>query len=72
MKKLTFFNVNFQNSRCNILQNTSMSNFVILKRRPFEYKVKFEKKNVFLFRSEIGTFDIYFKRLYEESFEDLQ
>ena len=48
MKKLTFFNVNFQNSRCNILQNTSMSNFVILKRRPFEYKVKFEeKKSVF-------------------------
>ena len=73
MKKLSFFNVNFQNSRCNILQNTSMSNFVILKRRPFEYKVKFEeKKKRLLFRSEIGTFDIYFKRLYEESFEDLQ
>ena len=50
-----------------------MSNFVILKRRPFEYKVKFEeKKKRLLFRSEIGTFDICFKRLYEESFEDLQ
>ena len=37
----------------------------------FEYKVKFEKR-FRLLRSEIGIFDIYFKRLYEESFEDLK
>ena len=30
------------------------------------------KKRLLLFRSEIGLFDISFKRLYEESFEDLQ
>ena len=48
-----------------------MSSLVILKWRPFEYKAKFEKRSV-LFRSEIGTFGIFFKRLQEESFEDLQ
>ena len=48
-----------------------MSNFVILKWQPFEYKVKFEKR-LLLFRSEIGIFDIFFKRLYEKRFEDLQ
>ena len=31
-------------SRCSVLQNTRMSNLVILKRRPFEYKIKFLKK----------------------------
>ena len=30
------------------------------------------KKRPLLFRSEIGLFDISFKRLYGESFEDLQ
>ena len=29
-------------------------------------------KKPLLFRSEIGIFDIFFKKLYEESFEDLQ
>ena len=48
-----------------------MSNLVILKLRPFKYKAKFEKSPL-LFRSEIGIFDIFFKKLYEESFEDLQ
>ena len=48
-----------------------MSNLVILNWLPFEYKAKFEKKSL-LFRSEIDIFDIYFKRLYEKSFDDLQ
>ena len=48
-----------------------MSNLVTLKLRAFEYKVEFAKR-LLLFRSEIGIFDIFFKRLYEESFEDLQ
>ena len=48
-----------------------MSNLVILKWWPFEYKLKFEKKPL-LFRSDVDIFDIFFKRLYEESFEDLQ
>ena len=48
-----------------------MSNLVILKWRPFEYKKKLEKRPL-LFRSEIGIFEISFKRLSEESFEDLQ
>ena len=53
-----------------ILQNTRMSNLVILKPRHSEHKTKFEKKN--FFRSEIGIFDIFFKRLCKESFEDLE
>ena len=42
-----------------------------LKWRSFEYKSKIEKK-VYLFRSGIGIFEIFFKSLYEESFDDLQ
>ena len=30
-------------SKCSILQNIRISNFVILKRQPFEYEAKFEK-----------------------------
>ena len=45
------------------LQNTSMSNFVILKWCPFEYKAKFEKE--VRTKSEVGIFGIFFKRLYE-------
>ena len=48
-----------------------MSNLVILKWRPLEYKAKL-KETFLLFRSKIGIFDIFFKRLYEEGFEDLQ
>ena len=33
-----------------------MSNLVMLKWRPFEYKAKFSKR-LFLFRSKIGIFD---------------
>ena len=47
-----------------------MSNYVTLKRRPFEYNAKFEKRP--LIRSEIGIFDIFFKRLCKERFENLQ
>ena len=39
--------------------------------RHFEYKAKFEKRSP-LFRSKIGPFDIYFERLCEEIFEDLE
>ena len=53
-----------------LLQNVSMPNLVILKWRLFEYKAKFEKKPLLL-RSEIGIFEIFFKRLHEKSFEDL-
>ena len=49
-----------------------MSNLVIRNWWSFEYKAKFAKQMPLLFRSEIGIFDIFFKRLYEESFEDLQ
>ena len=48
-----------------------MSNLAILKWWPFEYKTKFEK-NAFLFRSAIGSLEVFFKRLYEERFEDVQ
>ena len=48
-----------------------MLNLVILKWRTFEYKVKFRKRSL-LFRSEIDIFDVFFKRMYKESFEDLQ
>ena len=42
MTKLSFFSSNFKKliSRCSISQEIKMSNFVILKWRPFEYKVK--------------------------------
>ena len=53
------------------LQNVRMSNLVILKWWHFEYKTKFEKKRL-LFRSKIVIFDIFFKRLCEESFGDLE
>ena len=39
-----------------------MSNLVILNWQPFEYKAKFEKRPL-SFRSEIGIFDIFFKRV---------
>ena len=48
-----------------------MSNLVILKWRPFEYNPKFENRPL-LFRSEIDIFEIFLKRLYKESLEDLQ
>ena len=44
---------------------------VILKWRSKEYNSKFEKKPL-LFSSEFSTFDIFFERLHEEVFEDLQ
>ena len=44
---------------------------VIVKWWPFEYKAKSGKSSL-SFRSEIGVFDMLFKRLYGESFEDLQ
>ena len=42
VKKFILFQLKFQKfiSRCNILQKIRMSNFVILKWRSFEYKVK--------------------------------
>ena len=72
MKKL-IFNINFQNSFQDAvctLQNIRTSNVVLLKWRPFQYKPKFEKMSL-LFRSKIGIFDISFKRLYKDSYEDL-
>ena len=44
---------------------------VILKWQSKEYNSKFAKRPL-LFRSEISTFDIFFERLHEEIFEDLQ
>ena len=71
--KTIIFNINFHNSfqgaAC-LLQDIRMSNLVKLKWWPFEYKAKFEKRSQC--RSEIGIFDIFYKRLYEDSFEDLQ
>ena len=60
MKKLSFFSSNFKKSisRCSILQKIRMSNFVILKWRPFEYKVKSWKICPFLglfFRNKKNT-----------------
>ena len=58
-------------SRSSILQNITILNLVTLNLRPFEYKAKFGKRPI-LFRFKIGIFDIFFERLYKESFEDLQ
>ena len=54
-----------------MLQNIRMLSFVILKLQPFEYKEKLGKSSL-LFRSEKRIFDIFFKRLSEDSFQDLQ
>ena len=45
---------------------------MILKWRHFEDKAKIDKNGLFSFRSKIGTFDIFLKRLYKERFEDLE
>ena len=47
-----------------------MSKLLTLKWRHFEYKAKFEKR--LLFKSKIGIFDRIFKKLGEETFEDLE
>ena len=49
MKKLLFFNTNFQHLFQDVvlLQNIRLSNLVILNWRPFEYRTKFEKKCLF-------------------------
>ena len=61
-------------SRCGILRNMRMSKLVILTWRHFEYKAKLKKRKNLktLFRSKIGIFYIFFKRLYKESFQDLK
>ena len=56
-------------SRCSRLQNIKMSKLVILKSKNIRENLK---KRPLLFRSEIGIFDMFFKRLHEVSFEDLQ
>ena len=45
MKKLSFFSSNFKNpfSICSIVQKITRSNLVMLKWRPFEYKLKVQK-----------------------------
>ena len=48
MKKLSFFDVNLQNSFQDVvLQNIRTSNLVTLKWRHFEHKAKFEKNGLF-------------------------
>ena len=49
-----------------------MSKRFVLKWQPLEYKATYEKKKRPLFRLEIGIFDIFFRRLQKESFENLQ
>ena len=72
MKKLSFLNANFQiHFKMSLITEYQYVKLCDTKMVVFEYKVKFEKR-FRLLRSEIGIFDIYFKRLYEESFEDLQ
>ena len=50
MKKLSFFNTNFQHLFQDVvlLQNIRLSNLAILNWRPFEYRTKFEKNVFFL------------------------
>ena len=43
---------------------------MLLKWQYFGYEAKFERH--LLFRSKIGAFDLFFKRLFEESFEHLE
>ena len=56
-------------SRCKILQNIKMPNLVTLKYGLLN--INQNSKRSLLFRSEVGIFQIFFKRLNKESFEDL-
>ena len=47
-----------------------MSNFVILKWRPFEYNASFEKKGLFYLGPKF-FFDIPFEIMYKGTFKDL-
>ena len=69
--KIIIFNINFQNSFHNavcILQNIRMPNFVILNDGSLKIRQNFN----ILFSSKIAIFDIFFTRLHEDCFEDLQ
>ena len=68
LKKLSFFNTNFQNSFQDIVcyRILRCQNFVIIKWRPLNIRQNLKKRSL-LFRSEIDIFDIFVK-----SFEDLQ
>ena len=60
MNKLSFFQFKFQKpiSRCSVLQEIKMSNFVILKWQPFEGK-KLKKLSIFgVVFTEIKNADI--------------
>ena len=54
-----------------MLQDIRISDLMILKWQPFEYNAKFEKRPL-LFRSKEGIFNIFLKRMCEESLDDLQ
>ena len=45
-----------------------MSKLVTLKWQPFKYKAKTEKRPL-LFRSKIGVFEIFVKKLYKKVFQ---
>ena len=71
MTGLSLFNTNFQNSCQDVAYYRILCN-EFAKSCDTEYKAKFEKKWRPLFRSKIGIFDIFFKRLCKESFADLE
>ena len=75
MQNLPFFNLDFENSFQDVVYYRILGyqtiRISILKWRPFECKVKCEKKPLY-FRSKIGIFDMFLKRVYKESFQDFQ
>ena len=70
MKKLSFFSSNFKKSisRCSILQKIRMSNFVILKWGPFEYKAKSwklcETIGLFLRNKKFWHFEFFMNQIF--------
>ena len=73
MKKLSFFNTKFQNSFQDVVYYRVLGFQTLWYQNGGLLNIRQNlKKRPLLFRSEISIFDICFKRMYEESFEDLQ
>ena len=73
LSKNSFFNTNFQNSFQDVVYYRILGcqNFSYQNGGPLNIRQHMKKKRP-LFRSEISIFDIFFRRLHKEIFENLQ
>ena len=72
MKELSFFNTNFQNSFQNVVYYRILGCQTLIQNGgTLNIKQNLKKWPLF-FRSKISIFNIFFKRMCEERFEDLE